>query len=83
MTEYYVDSEGGDLVVREANSKKDDPIVSDKYTTKFMLCSARCERKTHFGTFDGTTFKCNFYDESDTHPLRLVLKQMKIAGEEP
>lgn len=69
---FYVDEESGDLVVCD-----DDKVVSNKYTTKFQLCSARCVRKSHFGTFDGKTFRCYFYDEETTEPVEMTAKQVK------
>ena len=76
---YYVDmDERGNLVVRRAS---DDKVVSDPYRTKFMLCSARCARKCHYGTFDGKVFKCFFYDLEDTHPLRLVATELRAVLE--
>jgi len=71
---YYVDTVEEDLVVRELREDEadEDPVVSDKYKTKFLLCSARCVKKCHFGSFDGRTFKCNFFDLEDTHPLNIL-----------
>ena len=76
---YYVDvDEEGNLVVRRAS---DDEVVSDPYRTKFMLCSARCARKCHYGTFDGRVFKCFFYDLEDTHPLKIVAAELRAVLE--
>ena len=52
----------GDLVVMEEREDGNDVVVSDKFETKFMLCSGRCARKEHFGDFDGKTFKCYRYE---------------------
>jgi len=60
---FYVSvDDDGDLVVMEEREDGDDVVVSDKFKTKFMLCSGRCPRKEHYGEFDGKIFKCYFYD---------------------
>jgi len=60
---FYVSvDDDGDLVVMEQREDGDDIVVSDKYETKFMLCSGRCVRKEHYGEFDGKVFKCYYYE---------------------
>jgi len=60
---FYVSvDDDGDLVVMEQREDGDDIVVSDKYETKFMLCSGRCARKEHYGEFDGKVFKCYYYE---------------------
>ena len=60
---FYVSvDDDGDLVVMEQREDGDDVVVSDKFETKFMLCSGRCVRKEHYGEFDGKVFKCYFYE---------------------
>lgn len=73
MIAYYVDNacdddvdrEGvcivtGDLIVRELVNDDEGQIVSSKYTTMFRLCSARCARKCHGGSFKGDVFTCHY-----------------------
>ena len=60
---FYVSlDDDGDLVVMEEQEDGNDVVVSDKFETKFMLCSGRCARKEHYGEFDGKTFKCYYYE---------------------
>ena len=60
---FYVSlNDDGDLVVMEFREDGNDVVVSDKFETKFMLCSGRCARKEHFGDFDGKIFKCYYYE---------------------
>ena len=59
---FYVTIDDGDLVVMQEKEDGNDVVVSDKFETKFMLCSGRCARKEHFGEFDGKTFKCYYYE---------------------
>ena len=60
---FYVSlDDDGDLVVMEQREDGNDVVVSDKFETKFMLCSGRCARKEHFGDFDGKIFKCYYYE---------------------
>ena len=61
-TFYISVDDDGDLVVMEQREDGDDIVVSDKYETKFMLCSGRCARKEHYGEFDGKVFKCYYYE---------------------
>lgn len=73
MTNYNVDEDdNGDIVVMD----DDENIVSNKYQTKFKICSGRCVRKEHYGRFKRNTFTCNFYKIKDTHPLNICTKQM-------
>jgi len=75
---YYVSlDDNGDLVVIEEREDGDDVVMSDKYKTKFMLCSGRCARKEHYGEFDGKVFKCYYYDSDNTHPLYRLVEVMK------
>ena len=59
---YVTIDDDGDLVVKEFREDGNDIVVSDKFETKFMLCSGRCARKEHFGDFDGKFFKCYYYE---------------------
>jgi len=59
---YVTIDDDGDLVVMEFKEDGNDVVVSDKFETKFMLCSGRCARKEHFGDFDGKNFKCYYYE---------------------
>ena len=59
---YVTIDDDGDLVVMEFKEDGNDVVVSDKFETKFMLCSGRCARKEHFGDFDGKIFKCYYYE---------------------
>jgi len=60
---FYVSlDDDGDLVVMEERENGSDVVVSDKFETKFMLCSGRCARKEHYGEFDGKVFKCYYYE---------------------
>ena len=59
---YVTIDDNGDLVVKEFREDGNDIVVSDKFETKFMLCSGRCARKEHFGDFDGKIFKCYYYE---------------------
>jgi len=59
---YVTIDDDGDLVVMEFREDGNDIVVSDKFETKFMLCSGRCVRKEHFGDFDDKTFKCYRYE---------------------
>ena len=59
---YVTIDDDGDLVVMEFREDGNDVVVSDKFETKFMLCSGRCARKEHFGDFDGKIFKCYYYE---------------------
>jgi len=59
---YVTIDDDGDLVVMEFREDGNDVVVSDKFETKFMLCSERCARKEHFGDFDGKIFKCYRYE---------------------
>jgi len=59
---YVTIDDDGDLVVKEFREDGNDVVVSDKFETKFMLCSGRCARKEHFGDFDGKIFKCYYYE---------------------
>jgi len=59
---YVTIDDDGDLVVMEFKEDGNDVVVSDKFETKFMLCSGRCVRKEHFGDFDGKIFKCYYYE---------------------
>jgi len=70
---FYVDlTEDGDLIVRQETEDYEDPVVSDKYRTKFLLCSARCARKKHFGTFKNNIFKCIYFRLPTTHPYDIL-----------
>ncbi|MCW3140617.1 MAG: hypothetical protein N2V72_00330 [Methanophagales archaeon] len=61
---FYVSvDDDGDLVVMEEREDGNDVVVSDKFKTKFMLCSGRCARKEHYGEFDGKTFKCYSFEQ--------------------
>ena len=77
----WVDTdERGNIVVYQGG-KKGGVQLSDKYKTKYLLCSERCIRKEHFGTFyrlrDGTSvFVCNFFLDKDSDPMN-VLEVMK------
>ena len=83
MTSYFVDVEDDDLVVKELNENdEEDIIVSDKYSTHFLLCSARCARKEHFGSFKNNVFTCGFFEYENTHPLNICVVRMKIMEEE-
>ena len=78
---FYVSiDDDGDLVVMKEREDGNDVVVSDKYDTKFMLCSGRCARKEHYGQFNGKTFKCYFYERDDTHPLPFLYAE-KIEEE--
>ena len=59
---YVTIDDDGDLVVMEFREDGNDVVVSDKFETKFMLCSGRCARKEHFGEFDGKVFKCYSFE---------------------
>jgi len=59
---YVTIDDDGDLVVKEFREDGNDVVVSDKFETKFMLCSGRCARKEHFGEFDGKVFKCYSFE---------------------
>ena len=59
---YVTIDDDGDLVVMEFKEDGNDVVVSDKFETKFMLCSGRCARKEHFGDFDGKVFKCYSFE---------------------
>ena len=59
---YVTIDDDGDLVIMEFKEDGNDVVVSDKFETKFMLCSVRCARKEHFGDFDGKIFKCYYYE---------------------
>jgi len=59
---YVTIDDDGDLVVMEFKEDGNDVVVSNKFETKFMLCSGRCARKEHFGDFDGKIFKCYRYE---------------------
>jgi len=60
---FYVSlDDDSDLVVMEEREDGSDVVVSDKFETKFMLCSGRCARKEHYGEFDGKVFKCYYYE---------------------
>ena len=59
---YVTIDDDGDLVVKEFREDGNDVVVSDKFETKFMLCSGRCARKEHFGDFNGKVFKCYYYE---------------------
>jgi len=70
---YNVDADGLDLIVRDENEE----IVSDPFTTKYHLCSARCARKEHFGTFEDNVFTCNFFEVENTYPLEILGESLK------
>jgi len=59
---YVTIDDDGDLVVMEFREDGNDVVVSDKFETKFMLCSGRCARKEHYGDFDGKVFKCYSFE---------------------
>jgi hypothetical protein len=46
-----------------------DIVVSEKYKTKFMLCSERCAFKAHSGSYENNIFKCYRFDLKSSHPL--------------
>ena len=74
---FYVSiDDDGDLVVMKEREDGNDVVVSDKYETKFMLCSGRCARKEHYGQFNGKTFKCYYYDCDNTHPLHWLVDSL-------
>jgi len=78
---FYVSlDDDGDLVVMEQREDGDDVVVSDKFETKFMLCSGRCARKEHYGEFDGKVFKCYYYDSDNTHPLQKLVDSLFSIG---
>ena len=80
---FYVSLDDDDnLVVMEEREDGDDVVVSDKYKTKFMLCSGRCARKEHYGEFDGKVFKCYYYDSDNTHPLQRLVDSLVSMGKE-
>lgn len=59
---YVTIDDDDDLVVMEFREDGNDVVVSDKFETKFMLCSGRCPRKEHYGEFNGKTFKCYSFE---------------------
>ena len=73
----WVDTDEHENIVVYQETKEGDVQLSDKYKTKFLLCSERCVRKEHFGTFyrlkDGTSvFVCNFFLNKDSDPMNVL-----------
>ena len=59
------------------NSKVD--IIRSNENTRFQLCSPRCWRKGHYGTFVDNTFTCNWFNlppDQRGNPLGRMLQEI-------
>lgn len=50
----------------------DEKVVSDKYKTKFILCSARCMRKRHSGFLKDNIWVCGYAWKKSTNPFAML-----------
>ena len=80
MTDFYVEIVDDNMVAYEEMSldSKEDIIRSDK-STRFQLCSSRCWRKEHYGTFVDNTFTCNWFNlssEERSNPLGRMFREV-------